>query len=326
MIKDFFYNRNDFKEIQNFFDGNKDKEKIIITFTHGWNHNCAEGDSNLNNFRESLIEIYNKLSIKKMVVGIFIAWQGNSYKIFDNKSSKEIGFISWFNRINLLSFWNRQQRILTISQGSMRELIEYVNLQKNPISDVIVHIGHSFGGFMLFYARSHSIMRYIMSDAEPDEDMLICLNPAFSAIRFLPIFDAFANNSIKRTRESPFFVSITSESDKATKIWFPIGNFLALILQGFTNKIQRKCLYSTIGHRKELITHVINYNNKYEKTEKVSNFNELKEYKGHDKNIFSSGIRNIKCDANFISDHNDIFNTRVAKYITNLVLSRISER
>lgn len=321
-----FYNRNDFLKFKDFFDKNSGNPKIVITFTHGWNHNCAHGDSNLERFRQTLINTYDNLEEKKMVIGVYIAWQGNSYKIFSNRTIRIFPILSKIDQLNLFSFWNRQERILTISQGSMQEIMDYINLKKNPRTDVTAHVGHSFGGFLLYYCRSHAIMNYIITDKAPPEDIILCLNPAFSAIRFLPLFDAAANTEIQRKFSTPIFVSITSKADIYTKFFFVVGNFLALFLQGFTNKIQRKCLYSTIGHREEIITHEIIIDKDQFETKAVSNFSKIVDYKNCSKNIFSSGIMNITCKENFINGHNDVFNENVQKYIFDLISFKITKQ
>jgi len=321
-----FYKRDDFSKFKDFFDKNSGNPKIVITFTHGWNHNCARGDSNLESFRQTLINTYDNLKEKKMVIGVYIAWQGNSYKIFSNRNIRNFPILSKIDRINLFSFWNRQERILTISQGSMREIMDYINVKKNPCTDVTAHVGHSFGGFLLYYCRSHAIMNYIITDKAPPEDIILCLNPAFSAIRFLPLFDAAANTEIQRKFSTPIFVSITSKADIDTKLFFVIGNFLALFLQGFTNKIQRKCLYATIGHREEIITHEIIIDKDQFKTKEISNFGKIVNYENCSKNIFSSGIMNITCGKNFINGHNDVFNENVQEYIFDLISSKITKQ
>lgn len=108
----------------------------------------------------------------------------------------------------------------------------------------VILVGHSFGGLILYNAIAESLLDSLVSanygvppkqSAKPIVDLALVLNPAFEASRFEPLFQVakqrFSNDGAYQQDQQPIFVSITAESDSATKIAFPLGRAINSALE-----------------------------------------------------------------------------------------------
>jgi hypothetical protein len=99
-------------------------------------------------------------------------------------------------------------------------------------SNRLITIGHSFGGFIVYSALSNILMEQFIS-TPPNHiidgigDMVVLINPAFSAIKFSNF-----NHVIQSKKEEeycqwqpPLMTIFTSKNDLATKCAFPFGRF-----------------------------------------------------------------------------------------------------
>ena len=127
---------------------------LINVFVHGWHHNAAPGDPNIESFKGSLArlsKIEHDLSLTKhraprKVVGIYVGWRGESITI---------------PGIRYLTFWDRKSTAQEVGHLGVTELLlnleEIANVKNSlspPIKSRLVVLGHSFGGAIVYNATT----------------------------------------------------------------------------------------------------------------------------------------------------------------------------
>jgi pimeloyl-ACP methyl ester carboxylesterase len=134
------------------------QDVILVVFVHGWQHNASSDDDNLTAFRALLSETveYEKSATApgakpRPVLGVFIGWRGLSdYGLGDVVADA--------------TFWGRQAAGQRVAVGSVRELFgrlrHYRNRQqKRGGNPLLVIVGHSFGGMIVFSALAQSLIQ-----------------------------------------------------------------------------------------------------------------------------------------------------------------------
>jgi hypothetical protein len=238
-----------------------------VVFTHGWHGNARASNGYSiefkailqdivaaeTNYRKRLAAQTNASDIPHRVVGIEIAWRG------DSLLTLALPFYS--DSKNALNVWDRKLAAETISTGSVQELLAFLNevyLDNSchgisPSQSVtakscdrvhLLSIGHSFGALINFRAlvprlesglnvrKCYRVFGY--------GDMTILLNPAFEGARYRALF----NNAVSRVSligpyfdsgrcpdmaasqthevQIPSIVTLQSLGDTATGTFFPI--------------------------------------------------------------------------------------------------------
>jgi pimeloyl-ACP methyl ester carboxylesterase len=229
------------------------KNPIIVTFAHGLKHNADAADENLKHFESELAWLAGTQAGAggRPVLGVFISWRGLSRD----------GNWFWMQG----SFWDRQEAAQRVALGSAREVFSRLKLFRNgdnlaktgPQATLIV-IGHSFGGLITFAAVAQSLIESAVSSSSQIPsfgDLVLLVNPAFSAVSYLPIRAIVSEREFDQ--KQPIFVSVTAENDDATKIAFPLGNFTRLFTEAWRTSHERQALIRTMGHLSWLRTHAI---------------------------------------------------------------------
>jgi hypothetical protein len=226
---------------------------IILVFVHGWKHNARTLDPNLASFEKILAQTAKAEELaqgpkRRPVLGVFVGWRGLSF------------YAGWLTNI---TFWNRKTAALRVALGSVRELFgrlrDYRRRQSND--PVLVIVGHSFGGLIVYSALAQSLIEAAALDregeAEPSfADLVLLVNPAFEAARYLPI------HSLVRVRrfaknQSPLFISVTSNNDDATGRAFPVGAWLGSRWEHTRTSEERAAIVHTMGHLPWMQTHEV---------------------------------------------------------------------
>lgn len=259
----------------------------VVVFIHGWKHSADADDRDLKHFRSTILPAFAKIGTN--TVGIYAAWRGESIPI---------------EGVNNITFYDRKFSAEHVARGSIRELLSRLRALRsfgktgNSRKDVkVVLIGHSFGGLILYNAIAGSLLDTLVDTnfgaapkdpVSPIVDLAIVLNPAFEASRFEPLFQVakqrLSNGGGYPQVQQPIFVSITSESDSATKTAFPLGRAINSSLEheggtdedcpseegrklldegkwcsnaDYTTRLEKVANTNTIGHMPRYYTHFL---------------------------------------------------------------------
>jgi pimeloyl-ACP methyl ester carboxylesterase len=231
------------------------RNPVLIVFTHGWQHNAAAEDSNLQAFSKLLAKAAEDgarqaaahAAPARPILGIFLSWRGLS----------RTGNIVWQNS----SFWDRQQAAHRVALGSPREALEILRAFRNgdgaaPQATLLI-VGHSFGGAVIFAAVAQSLIAAALApgDTVPSfGDLVLLVNPAFSAVSYLPIQSIISRRNFPGG-QLPVFVSVTADNDWATGYLFPLGNLYRIPTEATRTVQERTALIRTMGHIASLRTH-----------------------------------------------------------------------
>jgi hypothetical protein len=120
-------------------------------------------------------------------------------------------------------------------------------------------IGHSFGGLIVFTAIAQSMIE-AAALGDPTwsfADLVLLVNPAFEAARYLPIHELVELRTDGHSFEAcrrPLLVTVTAENDSATGFWFPLGRRIST-LKGRARGREKEALLNTPGHVQWMRTH-----------------------------------------------------------------------
>ena len=232
------------------------KDPIIVLFVHGWKHNADGKDDNLINFCNLIDSARQTLrdarKIDRPMLAVFLAWRGKSlYGAYTEN----------------LTFLDRKGAGLRVAMGAAREVFERLrDFRRNEKSaghnPTVILIGHSFGGLVAFSAIAQSLVGAALtpsnSVAPSYADLILLLNPAFEAVRYLPIHDLLkVRDAPGLPPAPPFFISVTASNDFDTKWWFPRGMIWSYLRERTKGPEERAALVNTMGHLDFLRTHAL---------------------------------------------------------------------
>lgn len=246
----------------------------LMLFVHGWNDSASEAEEKakkgtIHQFRELLVRLkrshrarYPDIDIP--VVGVYLAWRGK---------------VSSVPLVRELSFYNRRGAAERIAGSSATEAIYKIltTARANPQARSVV-LGHSFGSMILERALAQAVVGALLA-SQGDRlvfpaDLVVLFNPAGSAIQAKQLVDILARNRLKTYRfdeagrryERPLLLSFTSESDTATRVFFPVGMSVKAVTKKFRRYGSEYCspisnqswLYKhTAGHTPALHSHTV---------------------------------------------------------------------
>jgi hypothetical protein len=231
----------------------QDQDAIIIVFVHGWKHDGRSNDDNLAQFCDVLQRIATQASSEHVpVIGVFVAWRGLS--------------LYGYGVLEDVTFWDRKQAGLRVAMGAPRELFgrlrQYRRRRlKAGHAPLLLIIGHSFGGMIVYAALAQSLIEAAASQSghivPSFADLVLLVNPAFEAVRYLPIHDLVKERGEGSFAENqwPVFVSVTAENDWATHYAFPAGMAIALVQESAKGCEEKQALINTMGHLAWMQTH-----------------------------------------------------------------------
>ncbi|MDH5480609.1 MAG: esterase [Nitrosomonas sp.] len=337
------------------------KDSLLITvYVHGWQHNASPDDTNVTNFSKSLkklSQIENALASKnnrppRKIAGIYVGWRGKSLAI---------------PGLNLLTFWDRKATALNVGYMGIAELflkLEEISNVRNswepPVKSRLVIIGHSFGGQAVYSATSQILAsrfidsreNKIMQDtAKGFGDLVVLLNPAFEALRYAPLYDLSNDRCSYFPEQRPRLAILTSETDYATKLAFPVGRFFSTFFETHDTIKREFCGgrlkhqltlkegtadRTTVGHFEPFISHTLTTAPNAEPPS-ISLYNNAHNIWGEqvagaetqygrtilthlDRTAPRNPYLNIRVDTNLIANHGDIWGDKVQEFIRLLVL------
>ncbi len=232
---------------------------LVITYVHGWQNNAGSGD--VERFSE-LLELLGRAPVIRAhgfnVIGVYLGWRGQ---------------LTAVPIVKELSFYNRKAAAERIASNfdcydAIAAISETARKYHDKGSQYTILLGHSFGGLIVERAVAHAINAEMHAHADAERvrpaDLILTVNPASDSILTRQMIAALYSLRTEDTR--PFLVSITSSSDAATGLAFPIGSSIAAASKVF-NKVpppgprsdvesERRYYTSTPGHNTLLINHV----------------------------------------------------------------------
>ena len=233
---------------------------ILVAFVHGWMHDARSDDDNLSAFRELLsktVEYEGSATGQgarpRPVLGVFVGWRG--------LSDYGLGEV-----VADATFWGRQAAGQRVAVGSVRELFgrlrHYRNRQKkrggNPL---LVIVGHSFGGMIVFSALAQSLIEAASAPVgklTPEfADLVLLVNPAIEAARYIPIYDLVRGAAFKAraTKQLPVFICAQAENDLSVGMVFPLGNAGHAITEATIGELEKWCVRHALGFVPHFRTH-----------------------------------------------------------------------
>lgn len=261
-------------DLNRYLDGKRDEDLLIVVFIHGWKHNAAPDDINLQSFRAVLKDAClseNRRPTRRKILGVYLSWRGLSLS----------GNWFWTNA----SFWTRKNAASRVAVGSIREILARLRafqkaknetrneLEAPNVGTRLIIAGHSFGGLILFTAVSEYLIESVTGRrfeggekkrvVRPFGDLIILINPAFEAARYQALYTAVLAQPDYPENQRPCFLAVTARNDQATGVAFPLGRWISTRLEavrlnalsGGPADAQKKANLNTIGHLRWLITH-----------------------------------------------------------------------
>ncbi len=319
----------------------KESGVVIVVFVHGWQHNANEEDSNLFDFKKALSTIASSpnspLNGRKLV-GLYVGWRGKSIEV------------PWIENI---SYWDRKAAAEEVGKGGVTKLLLALEkIDKKNDNNVLVTIGHSFGGAIVVSAVTDILIDRTIAKKETAKsigDTIIVLNPAIEANQILPLIESAVDASYSED-QSPLFISISSDADSANHYAFPLGQSVNLLLSWKQADLNRNFYHdrldetdlvlkeehldtTTVGNFAPYLTHYLSSTviegaaPKINLTKCEENAEEcvpkgLTTLSGHptigplpDNYPFYF----IKTDDSIMKDHNDIFNDTIRTFMITLI-------
>lgn len=259
-----------------------DNNLLVLVFVHGWRHNAAGEDANVESFRRTLAAMYDldnskgaasrvradaagaraaPLEKPRKVVGIYVGWRGKSLQ----------GPDLW----EVLSFYDRKFTADLVAKGSMRELFARLRqfqrkfdpveaAKKQPVDPKVrmAIFGHSFGGLAVYNAMSQYLLEAAIAaegsaaKVHPFADLVMLINPAFEGTRYEPLHRV-ARRGPYQPGQPPVFVAVTSDDDAATRVAFPVGRWINTVFERENSREEKEANVHTVGHIPRYRTHVL---------------------------------------------------------------------
>lgn len=206
-----------------------DRPKIILMHIHGWKHNSDPQDTERARFAaviDGIDAAERARGANTHVVGIFVSWPALTMNILGLEN---------------LTFFSRTTVADRISQagivGKLIGAIESITTQRKAsgYNDVFIMMGYSLGARILFNATSQAAI-YQSQLAYPHDgsntyglvdgpgDLVMLLNPAISAGNYTAIDSIRRSSERFSSKQSPVFLTISTDNDKVTSLAFPLGH------------------------------------------------------------------------------------------------------
>ena len=266
---------------------------LMVCFMHGWKNNAAHNNGNLVSFREMLFGLAQaehmlteQLGIKpRRIFGVFLSWRGQS---------------NYFKGVSELTFWNRKKTAHKVGRGDLVSALSRLEqmrfeqqLAKNASRMII--IGHSFGGAAVFSA----VAPYIRTVAEGESqaaklegeekvakirgfgDLVVLVNPAFEAQLYQGFHLLVEETPGYSNNQHVVMMTVGAVNDTATKLYFPMGQWLGRWLEKRKNAAQFSRIKTAVANFAAYHTHVLKLRGEStEKTKKeIGRDNSMEAYK-----------------------------------------------
>lgn len=234
---------------------------LVVVFAHGWKHNAAGSDGNVQAFNRFLLKLAaadqavcaGMACRERQVVGVYLGWRGLSNRVEPFKT---------------LTFWGRKSRAHRVGgDGAIEVLAELGKIKSRKREGNIdqynrmIVAGHSFGGALVYSATHQTLVRdtaFLNRNRVPRTvaDLVVLVNPAFEAARFHAI-QRKASEFPFQPGQRPVLAIFTSQNDTATRKAFPVGRRLSTLFSEHRDAEQRRQNTTAIGHYAPYRTHLL---------------------------------------------------------------------
>jgi len=298
--------------------------KFVVLYIHGWKHDASDDDSDVTHFAELIEQLAHANTGKKQVLGVYIGWNGAS-KIFPLNSFP----------FNNLTFWSKETGADRIAQSAVTtkivSAIGSVMSAGDSAANQFITTGHSFGARLLFSATNQSFI-YDTQRAHPGHrggtykrihgiaNAVILLNPAFEAARFTALDAVTRKEERFADDQLPLLLSVSSDGDRATRMAFPVGQWLGLY--------RSKTELTTLGNYTEYQTHSLSVataagcgpstSNDLSESFLAGGLCLVRDQTPHNRDQFiqpQNPFLIARTTGDIIKDHNDIWNDRFSKWL-----------
>lgn len=210
------------------------KGVLVVVFVHGWKHNAAPGDPNVDDFRD-LLRKAARLSVngQRKVVGVYVGWRGASVTL---------------PGIEQITYWERKNVAEQVGKGGVTELLTRLERividEDQPNRDLFLVVGHSFGGAIVLSALTEVLLERVVTAVpvrgltdpqgrpcvrtRPFGHGVVLLNPAEEANEAFQLKEVVARKCYPPDQVRLMHV-ITSDADSATGWIFPIGQWFGML-------------------------------------------------------------------------------------------------
>jgi len=204
----------------------------VIVFVHGWKHNASPDDENVRSFNQALDTIA-KLDIVagKKIVGVYVGWRGLSLHGL---------------QLENLTYWDRKQTAEQVGRAGVTELL--LNLEQldrqNP-DNIMLTIGHSFGGAVVLSALSAVLLERMVAaedgiGVQSFGNGVVLLNPAIEANQGLRLKEQSIRVGLKHVNIPSLLYVVSSRGDSATTWPFRMGQNLGTNMRWSQFDLQRR--------------------------------------------------------------------------------------
>ncbi|MDO6747635.1 hypothetical protein [Gilvimarinus sp. 1_MG-2023] len=312
----------------------------VVVFVHGWLHNASDSDRNVKSFRQVLDKIgASGILGQRQLMGVYVGWRGKSL----HGAGSEY-----------LTYWSRKSVAEEIgTNGVSSVLLKLSEIDARKPSNILLVAGHSFGGAMTLSAIDNILLTKMIHGLADDKpaptigEGVVLLNPAIEANQIFALKEHSMQFAKIKEPQPELLHVISSEGDKATHVYFPIGQAIAALAW---DEVDFERLYNdqtyrfsehnldttTIGNYQRFWTGALtlNKNNQmdaYDQPMGEWNFHDFCDSSTttHDPTTarlpcsHQDPIVFLKTDTSFIKDHGDVFNDKVSAYMTSIVAANM---
>ncbi len=249
----------------------QEHKPLLVVYVHGWQNNASEATNDVPQFRRVLEKLAQTEGVRRpdyQVVGVYLGWRGKQ---------------AYDPLFKILSFLNRKDAAVRIgSSNTITEAIFRVVYEARQRSGArTILIGHSFGALVVERAVEQAMTGGVLSGTPIlPADLVLLVNSAAESIYAKEMRDMMVSTLHFETgqkcyqregdagcymKDEPRIISVTSETDRATGVAFPVGATLfgtgklyrEYDAPGGARISQRLFFTHTPGHNDRLLDHAI---------------------------------------------------------------------
>jgi hypothetical protein len=250
------------------------RKPLLVVYAHGWQNNASDEVYDVPQFRNVLEKLARTDRVRELnyqVVGVYLGWRGKQ---------------AYDPLLKVLSFENRKDAATRIgSSNTITEAIFRVVYEARHRSSAArtILIGHSFGALVVERAVEQAMTGGILTGKPVvPADFILLINSAAESIYAKEMRDMMTatlsfdtarkcyqapDDSGCYLKDEPRIISVTSETDSATGLAFPIGANIFGIGKLYRDydgpetsgqRVSQRLFFNhTPGHNERLLDHAI---------------------------------------------------------------------